>query len=1004
MKSIFTKLSTLILCGAFAMVGCSDFSADLKELNGKLEDLAATSATKAQVAELEEAIKDLNEKLVEQYATIADVEAVITTVEGVQASLNEAKTNLQAAIDTKADKTALQAAVDGITDALNAAKGQIEGQLGELDSDIKELAEKVAKDLETLSQKVAGDIETLKQNLEGQLGELEGDLGDLEGSVGDLEGSVGDLEENLGNLEGTVGTLQTSLNNVLKDVEDLEGTLTQHHDAFENYKKEVSDKFDEVSGEIEEVSENLTKQIDELKEQMTGKADAELVANVTNLQNALSGVNSTLSTLASSVAAKADKADIQKVETELAADIAALEKVVKNWSDKDTVYDDTELRATVAAATKEYKSLVADLQSQINALENTINGIHNELSGIQGELNDMKTELRSVVAVPQTMYNGTKAVKFHRIEGENVLKTYADVSYHFNPANFDATKATYEIVAEPVEFMTKAIFAEDPAIEIIGSPVQENGKVTFHLERGEGTGNMFALKVTLEDGCVIYSDYLAILDEATYCIATARSSFQVERLAFNFPSLTSISAIIEYVQSLGETIEDFESTILAIQAAVEAMQNNDITSAIENLISIPGLRKETATIEGVGVYKVQVETLDAEEIIESLQNAQSIDEIRKIITDLLGKAQGLGEAGSSIINGLDQAFGNSGLNELFGQYDNLLNFQLPDLILTYDKAVAELDQYQAELDNARAELVETQAKLDAIIAGLDETTRNEIAALEAEIEELNAQIVSYEAESAALKVQLESASGLDWLKISAKITEVEAKIVAAKTSIETKDATISIKAGAEYIPTKLELELKEAGIKTAELLVTAARKTVDLADQAVKNAEERLANLETEILNKIKNYIFENTELGQYIKELENALGEQAWEAKKKVAQGTAELFAIDALIADLIQNYHAANQKVVDDFANSLFGRVAYLIQTQEAADAFELIGLTDLYVVLKQLPDLLTLIIKYYPAGVDLTNFTNFNDFGSIFSDYLTDLIPTTEVAWEIDYLLAE
>ena len=566
MKSIFTKLSTLILCGAFAMVGCSDFSADLKELNGKLEDLAATSATKAQVTELEEAIKDLNEKLVEQYATIADVEAVITTVEGVQASLNEAKTNLQAAIDTKADKTELQAAVDGITDALNAAKTQIEGQLGELDSDIKELAEKVAKDLETLSQKVAGDIETLKQNLEGQLGELEGDLGDLEGDLGELE--------------GTVGTLQTSLNNVMKDVEDLEGTLTQHHDAFENYKKEVSDKFDQVSGEIEEVSESLTKQIDELKEQMTGKADAELVENVTNLQNALSGVNSTLSTLASSVAAKADKADIQKVETELAADIAALEKVVKNWSDKDTVYDDTELRAAVSAATKEYKSLVADLQSQIDALENTLEGIHNELSGIQGELNDMKTELRSVVAVPQTMYNGTKAVKFHRIEGENVLKTYADVSYHFNPANFDATKATYEIVAEPVEFITKAIFAEDPAIEIVGSPVQENGKVTFHLERGDGTGNMFALKVTLEDGCVIYSDYTAILDEATYCIATATSSFQVERLAFNFPSLTSISAIIEYVQSLGETIEDFESTILAIQAAVEAMQNNDIASAI----------------------------------------------------------------------------------------------------------------------------------------------------------------------------------------------------------------------------------------------------------------------------------------------------------------------------------------------------------------------------------------------------------------------------------------
>ena len=237
----------------------------------------------------------------------------------------------------------------------------------------------------------------------------------------------------------------------------------------------------------------------------------------------------------------------------------------------------------------------------------------------------------------------------------------------------------------------------------------------------------------------------------------------------------------------------------------------------------------------------------------------------------------------------------------------------------------------------------------------------------------------------------------DQIKIGAQMTSVWGQI-------EAKELSITAKAGTEYFLVKAEYDLKEAGVKTAELLLKGAREAVDLADAAVKNAEETIAKLENEILNKVKDYIFENTELGQYIKELENALGEQAWEAKKKVAQGTAELFAIDALIADLIQNYNAANQKVVDDFANSLFGRVAYLIQTQEAADAFELIGLTDLYVVLKQLPDLLTLIIKYYPAGVDLTNFTNFNDFGSIFSDYLTDLIPTTEVAWEIDYLLAE
>jgi hypothetical protein len=40
MKSIFTKLSTLLLCGAVALVGCYDFSADLQAVNKEFEELA----------------------------------------------------------------------------------------------------------------------------------------------------------------------------------------------------------------------------------------------------------------------------------------------------------------------------------------------------------------------------------------------------------------------------------------------------------------------------------------------------------------------------------------------------------------------------------------------------------------------------------------------------------------------------------------------------------------------------------------------------------------------------------------------------------------------------------------------------------------------------------------------------------------------------------------------------------------------------------------------------
>ena len=965
MKSIFTKLSALLCMGAVAMVGCTDFSADIREVNQKIEDLAASTATKAQVAELTSAIADLKNQIETQYATKEEVAAVVETIQQFQALYEQAKKDLEAAIDKKADKTELEAAVNSLSQVLEAAKAEFTAAL---------------EALATEDEAIKGALELINTSIDELLASVE----TLQDDVEALQGDVEDLQAELEDTMDEVAALAT-------DLEDLQA-------AFEEYQTEIDAQFDALFDSVNEMAETLTEQMNTIVEQMQ-EADeataAAAAAQIAELQEAVAEANADLAELAALVAGGVDKEDVDTAKAELeaaiaalqkslSADIKALEAIVKAWEDHDTIYDDTELRTALANATAEYKSLVAELEAKIEALEEAV-------AGIQGAIDAVKSELRSVVLVPDMLFNGTKAVKFHRQDGKNVLKTFASVSYHFNPSNFDASTATYEIVAEQVEVMTKGVFTEDPAIEIVGKPVQENGKVTFELERGKGAGNMFALKVTLEDGTTIYSEYAAIIDEATFAVATATASFEVQRLAYEFPQLTSISAIIEYVQSLGQTVEDFSSTIKAINEAIKAMQNNDVASAIENLVSIPGLKKETKTITGVGTYRVQVETLDAVEIIEGLKNSQSIDEIRKIITDLLAQAEGLGETGSAIIDGLNGVIGGSGLNELFGQYDNLLDFELPDLVLKYEEAVAKLDGYQAELDKARAEYQTLKDEMDAIIAGLDATTQAEVAALQAELDALNA-------EYAELEVRLQTASGLDWLQISGRMTEIKT------IQIPAKEAAIIAKAGSEYFNVRKDLFVKEGFVDTAELLVKGARLAVDLADQVVKKAEESLAKIESEILSKVKDYILNNTELGKYLTELENALGEQAWEAKKAVAAGTAQLFAIDALIADLIQNYNEANQQVVDEFANSLFGRVAFLIQTKEAEQAFEAICLTELYTVLKQLPDLLTLIIKYYPAGVDLTNFTNFNEFGSIFSDYLTGLIPETKVEWELDYDLAK
>lgn len=943
MKSIFTKLSTLVLCGAFAMVGCSDFSADLKDLNGKLEDLAATSATKTEVAALKASIEELQAKLAEQYATKAEVTALGETITSLQGALNTAKAELQAAIDNKASKEEFATAVANVQTAIEALTAGL-------------------NELSTKNTTLESAVETLK--------------GDLATAQAAVQAALAEKADN--------ATVDAAINRI----STLETDLASLEESLEAYAGEVNQKFADVEADIETLTESVNEQLEQLKKD----ADAADAAVVTQIQDALATINTELAKKAEASDLEDVKDSVEDVKDSVAdveASVAAVEASVKALETAvasikaDATTLSNSLTTALAAATAEYKSLAEGLQSQIDDLKASLGDLVADIDGL-------KTELRSVVSVPQLMYNGTKAVRFHRIEGENVLKTYADVSFHFNPANFDATKATYEIVAEPVEFITKAIFAEEPAIEIVGAPVQENGKVTFHLERAEGAGNMFALKVTLEDGCVIYSDYTAILDEATYAVATAKASFPVERIAFELPKLNSITAIVDFVQSLGTVVEDFETSINAVKGAVEAIQNNDLQNVLANLVDIPGIKKVQTNITATGVYKVQVETLDAEEIIELLQNAQTIDEIRAIITDLLGKANGLGEVGSTIVDGLNGAFGNSGLNDLLGQYDNLENLELPSLILTYEQAEAKLNQYTEQLAAAKAEYESLKAEMDAIVAGLSAEDQAAIATLQAELDALNAQY-------ADLQAQLEAASGLDKITIGA-----EAAVVWGK--IEAKELEISAKAGTDYFRVKAEYDLKAAGVATAELLLKGAKEGLKVADEAVKKAEEKLANLETEILNKIKDYIFNNTELGQYIKELENALAEQGWEAKKAAAKGVAELGALDAVIAGLIQNYNAANEAVVAEFANSLFGRFAYLIQTEEAAQAFEAIGLTEVYVALKQIPEVIEFVIKYYPTGVDFSSFENWNDITSILSNYITQLIPEMNTEWETDYLLAE
>ena len=900
MKSIFTKLSTLFLCGAVALIGCTDFSADLQDVNNRLEDLTNSAASKTELAALKSEVEALQTKLTNQYATKQEVAVIAGTIETLQSNLQTALANVQSSLSNKADKTELQSAVTALESAIAAAKT-------EFTTTIQGLTKRI--------EALENDNDSMKKSLEGLVKQVDKLLGD----VSNLQTEVAKLSKSLADLTGSVESLSNDFAKTVADVQALTKGLSDLEQAFEEYKTKVDAEIQAIKDDLKKVSDDMTAKFAEVMKAIADieKADKDLSTIVSEKTEELAGLIADVNTLLAEKVAALEKADkeLAAKDKEIAAAVAELEGVYEALSANITkqfneVY--AQINSVLSTVTNKYKELSDRLAACEKAIE--------DLTGRVEDLEESVTALRSVVLVPETMYNGTKAVKFHRVEGENVLKTFAYVSFHFNPSNFDIASAEYEVMAESVEFMTKASAA--PAIEIVGKPVQEGDKVTFLFERAEGAGNMFALKVTLADGSVIYSEYAAILDEVNFVTAEASVSVEVEAIALDVPTITSLASLIEVIKNAGTAIENYQMYIDAIKAASEAVAAGNMYGAVEALGSVPGIiTRKQAVVTGVGSHTVQVETMTAETLYEDLMNASSISDLMAQLEALLGKAEGLGgEQGAQFVEILKNLANN---NADLGNITSILA-GLEDKLFS---AEAVRDNAYAMLENSKGDLEDLKAKAASLHAELD-----------------------------ALK-----AEGANAIKIGLKEAEVK---------------------------------LADAAVAAGEIVVREWEGKLDDALAVIDGIREKIDQYTEELFQKAKDYIAES-EVGQAIKDLENAIAEKGWEGKKMVAEADAKVVASAEAIKDLIANYNALNQAVVDEFNDSLFGKVLSIIVSQEAEQAFAELGLTELHTALKQLPEIATMITKYYPSGM-----TSLEGATAL----LGGLTPDVTVEWTTDYELAE
>ncbi|MBQ7812511.1 MAG: hypothetical protein IJ394_08145 [Bacteroidales bacterium] len=325
MKSIFTKLSTLLFCGVVAMVGCTDFSEDIQAVDKKVDGLTTElnnykTSTAATIAELQSAIAALEatqERMAADYAKKSELEAAKSEL---QDKLNTLNSNIEkAAADAAAAIAALDAAkadkseVVALKETVEAAIAEANAAIAALDAakadktQVDQIAGDVATLIEGYQQMIAqfqnlslivdgkaeqadlelvqADVNSLKQgymetvsalqNLAGRMEAAEGAIELAEGDIADLKKAAAEAVFAITNLNAQVEALDARVEALEGEMKKVQSEIALHTEALQN----LAGRLEAAEGAIEDEAAARAKADEALQE-----AVSLLNMGLTNLQ------------------------------------------------------------------------------------------------------------------------------------------------------------------------------------------------------------------------------------------------------------------------------------------------------------------------------------------------------------------------------------------------------------------------------------------------------------------------------------------------------------------------------------------------------------------------------------------------------------------------------------------------------------------------------------------------------------------------------------------------
>ena len=355
MKSFFTKLGKLLLCGvAVAVVGCTDYDTDIQNVNERVD---------AVEADFEKAIADLQAELNANFATKAELAALETEL---NTTIDAAVAELNAAIATKADKAEVEAAIAALQKALADAKAELQGDIDENTAAIAGAVKRI-EDLEATVNSLCEAVAQNTMGVQNLTTAFEVYQAEMEAQMDAVYAYIDTMEEEIYSSIQTVQEFASAINTLL--AEEIERSKIEDEALWEKINT------------IETVCTNLTNLL-ALEEEERKAADDQIYQEIETLRASLASVYTTLE---------------EKIDNEVAQINQTLEKLTATVSTLSFLIDDVDaaLKAHIAA----YEAFKTTLQEKIAQYdmaitnhETAIETLKNDVEGIEGVIEQLKDE------------------------------------------------------------------------------------------------------------------------------------------------------------------------------------------------------------------------------------------------------------------------------------------------------------------------------------------------------------------------------------------------------------------------------------------------------------------------------------------------------------------------------------------------------------------------------------------------------------------------------------